>query len=71
MEKSSNVRNGGWRMPAKKTSVQVVGMENAGKELAGTSDPVGKCRYGKWQYIAISVLFIKTFRHKPTMCRIN
>ena len=40
MEKSSNVKNGGWKMPAKKMSVQLVGMENAGKELAGTSDPV-------------------------------
>jgi hypothetical protein len=35
-------------------------MGNASKELAGTCDPVGKCQYGKWQYIVITELFIKT-----------
>jgi hypothetical protein len=34
-------------MPVKKMSVLVVGVENAGKELVGASDPVGKCQYGK------------------------
>jgi hypothetical protein len=59
----------GWKMPVRNLPVHVIRLENASKELAGTSDPVGKCQYGKWQYIVITVLFIKTNSAANLKCK--